>query len=88
MAEIRKENAAIVEWLKEIAPTTELRKWYGHDPAKYEEFKKRYARELEDKADLMDRIRNEARMGTVTLLFSAREMEQNNATVLKGILGH
>jgi uncharacterized protein YeaO (DUF488 family) len=86
VAEIRKENAAIVEWLKEIAPTTELRKWYGHDPAKYEEFKQRYAMELDDKTDLIDRIKNEARRGTVTLLFSARDIEHNNATVLKEIL--
>ena len=83
---IRKEDAAIDEWPKEIAPTTQLRKWYGHDPSRYEEFKKRYARELEDKADLIDRIKNEARRGTVTLLFSAREIEHNNATVLKEIL--
>jgi uncharacterized protein YeaO (DUF488 family) len=83
---IRKEAAAIDEWLKEIAPTTELRKWYGHDPVKYEEFKRRYARELEDKADIIERIKDEARRRTVTLLFSAREMEHNNATVLKEIL--
>ena len=83
---IRKEDAAIDEWPKEIAPTTQLRKWYGHDPSRYEEFKKRYARELEDKADLIDRIKNEARRGTVTLLFSARDIEHNNGTVLKEIL--
>ena len=83
---IRKEDAAIDEWPKEIAPTAELRRWFGHDPAKYEEFKQRYAMELDDKADLIDRIKNEARRGTVTLLFSARDIEHNNATVLKEIL--
>jgi uncharacterized protein YeaO (DUF488 family) len=83
---IRKEDAAIDEWPKEIAPTAELRKWFGHDPAKYEKFKKRYAMELEDKADLIDRIKNEARKGMVTLLFSARDIEHNNATALKEIL--
>ena len=83
---IRKEDAAIDEWLKEIAPTAELRTWFGHDPARYEEFKKRYTLELKDKVDLMGRIRNEARRGTVTLLFSARDIEHNNATVLKEIL--
>jgi uncharacterized protein YeaO (DUF488 family) len=83
---IRKADAAIDEWPKDIAPTAELRKWFGHDPAKYEEFKKRYTRELADKADLIDRIRNEATRGTVTLLFSARDIDRNNATVLKEIL--
>jgi len=83
---IRKEDAAIDEWPKEIAPTVEIRRWFGHDPAKYEEFKQRYAMELDDKADLIDRIKNEARRGTVTLLFSARDIEHNNATVLKEIL--
>ena len=83
---IRKEDAAIDEWPKEIAPTAELRRWFGHDPAKYEEFKQRYAMELDNKADLIDRIKNEARRGTVTLLFSARDIEHNNATVLKEIL--
>ena len=74
------------EWLKEIAPSDQLRKWFSHDPKKYEEFKKKYARELESKTEILTRIKTEAKKGRVTILFSAKDTEHNNATVLKELL--
>jgi uncharacterized protein YeaO (DUF488 family) len=80
---IKKEDAAIDEWLKDIAPSTELRKWYSHDPAKWGEFKKRYKIELKDKIGIVDRLRQESKKRTITLLFSAKATELNNAVALK-----
>jgi len=84
---MKKEEAKIDEWVKDIAPSDQLRKWFSHDPSKYPEFKKRYIKELEKKSDLVQRIKNEAKRDTVTLLFSAKDVEHNNATVLKELLG-
>jgi uncharacterized protein YeaO (DUF488 family) len=83
---MRKDEAKMDAWLKEIAPSGELRKWFGHDPGKYEEFKRRYLEELKPHAELLDRLRREARTETVTLLFSARDGEHNNAAVLRELL--
>jgi uncharacterized protein YeaO (DUF488 family) len=84
---ISKEKAKIDLWLKEVAPSNELRKWFSHDPAKWAEFKKRYAKELAAKQELLKEIRRiEKEKGTVTLLYSARDMEFNNAVALKAIL--
>jgi uncharacterized protein YeaO (DUF488 family) len=83
---IKKENLKMDEWLKEIAPSDKLRKWFSHDPKKYEEFKKRYVKELEDKSEILERIRREAKKGRVTILFSAKDTEHNNATVMKELL--
>ncbi len=83
---MRKEEVKMDEWLKEIAPSDGLRKWFSHDPSKYTEFKKRYFKELEKKSHLTEKIRSEAREGTVTLLFSAKDTEHNNAAVLKEML--
>jgi len=83
---IKKEKAQIDEWLKEISPSNELRKWYSHDPAKWAEFKKRYKKELVEKSELLKRIKAEAKKQTVTLLFSTKELELNNAVALKEIL--
>ena len=83
---IRKENLRTDEWLREIAPSDKLRKWFSHDPKKYEEFKKRYSEELEDKSEILERIKSESRKGTVTILFSAKDTEHNNATVLRELL--
>jgi len=80
---IKKENAAIDEWLKDIAPSTDLRKWYSHDPEKWGGFKKRYKIELKDKMGIIDRLRQESKKGTITLLFSAKATELNNAAALK-----
>jgi uncharacterized protein YeaO (DUF488 family) len=83
---INKEKAHIDEWLKEIAPSNELRKWYSHDPAKWAEFKKRYKKEIAGEAELLKKIKAEARKQTVTLLFSSKELKLNNAVALKEML--
>lgn len=84
---IKKETAKIDMWLKEVAPSNELRKWFSHDPKKWEEFKKKYAEELAAKPELLKKIRQiEKEKRTVTLLYSARDEEYNNAVALKAIL--
>ena len=83
---MKKEKAHIDEWLKEISPSNELRKWYSHDPAKWSEFQKRYRAEISKQKELLKRIRNEGKKGTVTLLFSTKELELNNAVALKEII--
>jgi uncharacterized protein YeaO (DUF488 family) len=82
----KKEEAKINEWLKDIAPSDGLRRWFGHDPAKWQEFKKRYKQELKDKTEFIERLRSEAEKGTVTLLFSAKDAEHNNAVALKEVI--
>jgi uncharacterized protein YeaO (DUF488 family) len=83
---LSREDARIDEWLKEIAPSDGLRKWFGHDPARWEEFRKRYREELHGHGELLERLRAEGRQGTVTLLFAAKDEERNNAVVLKELL--
>lgn len=83
---IAKEKARIDEWLKEIAPSDELRQWFGHDPARWDEFRERYRRELETKAELLGHLRAVAKGETVTLLFAAKDGEHNNAVVLREML--
>ncbi|MBI5055652.1 MAG: DUF488 domain-containing protein [Nitrospirae bacterium] len=83
---IKKEDAKIDLWLKDIAPGNELRKWFSHGPAKWPEFRKRYREELKDRPALLKLLREELRKGTVTLLFAAKDIEHNNAVVLKEVL--
>ena len=84
---ISKEKANIDLWLKEIAPSNELRVWFGHDPKKWEEFRHRYKKELQTKKEFMDQIRNaEKKLKTVTLLYGAKDTEHNQANVLQEIL--
>jgi uncharacterized protein YeaO (DUF488 family) len=78
-----KERAAVDLWLKDIAPGPELRKWFGHDPARWKEFQKRYRAELMGKGELVDLIRRKSRGGTVTFVYAARDTERNSAIVLK-----
>ena len=84
---IKKDQARIDEWLKDIAPSDELRKWFSHDPSKWREFKRRYIKELKDKSNLIENLRAEAKKGNITLLFSARDIEHNNAVVLMEVVG-
>jgi uncharacterized protein YeaO (DUF488 family) len=84
---MKKEEVKMDEWLKEISPSDGLRKWFGHDPSKYAEFKRRYKKELEKHSEILERIKKEAKKETVTLLFSAKDVEHNNATVMKELLG-
>ncbi len=83
---ITKEKAHVDEWMKEIAPSTGLRIWFSHDPAKWQEFRKRYRKELEDHAALLEKLRAEAKKGTVTLVFASKDVEHVNAVVLKELL--
>ncbi|MFO0753764.1 MAG: DUF488 domain-containing protein [Thermodesulfovibrionales bacterium] len=80
---LKKENAAIDEWMKDAAPSSALRKWFSHDPEKWQDFKKRYLQELKEKTEIMERLRKEAGKEVITLLFSARDSEHNNAVALK-----
>ena len=80
---VSKEEARIDRWEKDLAPTNELRRWFGHDPAKWEEFLRRYRAELEDRKELLARLRREANEGAVTLLYAARDETHNNAVALK-----
>jgi len=80
---ISKERARIHHWAKEIAPSNELRKWYQHDPRKWDEFKRRYYNELNAKPDALEAFKAQLTGDTVTFLFSATERELNNAAALK-----
>ena len=80
---VKKESLHIDGWLKEAGPSTELRKWFSHDPAKWREFRRRYFAELDDAPDAWAPIRDAARRGRVTLLYSSHDTEHNNAVALK-----
>ena len=84
---LTKEKAAVDLWLKEIAPSTELRKWFGHDPEKWTSFRRRYETELRHNGDLLKLLKQKAREGTVTLVYGARDQKHNEALVLKQFLG-
>lgn len=83
---VRKSDAAIDRWIKDIAPSTALRKWFGHDPARWQEFRRRYAAEIRDHADALAELRATARKGPVTLIFAARDELHNDAVVLRDVL--
>jgi uncharacterized protein YeaO (DUF488 family) len=80
---LKKEQAKIDLWLKDVAPSTELRKWYGHDPRKWDEFKERYWKELEAKRGLVSDLAEECRAGRVTFVFGSKEEKLNSAAALK-----
>ncbi len=82
---ISKDDAAVDHWLKEVAPSTELRKWFGHDAERWEEFRRRYREELQDNSAL-DELRKIAESGTTTLVYGAKDEEHNQAVVLREIL--
>ncbi len=81
-----KERASVDLWLKDIAPSTELRKWFGHDPAKWEQFCKRYRVELEQRKDAVNLLKQKSEEGTITLVYAARDEKHNSAVALKEIL--
>jgi uncharacterized protein YeaO (DUF488 family) len=83
---LTKEKARVDLWLKEIAPSTELRKWFGHDPDKWKMFRERYEREIGHQDDLIKMLRHKAKEGTITLIYAARDEEHNEALVLKKFL--
>src|SRR4051812_46330772 len=79
---LSKADARVDHWFKDVAPSNELRRWFGHDPAKWPEFRRRYFGELEGKAESIARIKEAAKQGRVTLLYGARDTDHNNAIVL------
>ncbi len=83
---VRKQDAALDLWLKELGPSTELRKWFGHDPARWDEFRTRYAAELAQKPELMAQLREFAHQGVLTLVYSAHDQQHNDAVVLRSLL--
>jgi uncharacterized protein YeaO (DUF488 family) len=83
---VSKQKAAIDQWFQEIAPSTGLRRWYGHDPARWDEFRKRYRAELDQKGDLIDDLKATLEQGPVTFVFAAKDREHSSAFVLKEYL--
>ena len=80
---LTKEKASIDLWLKDIAPSTELRKWFGHDPEKWNEFRKKYLQELKNNKEQVSILYEQLKKGVVTLVYGAKDEEHNEALVLK-----
>jgi uncharacterized protein YeaO (DUF488 family) len=85
---LSKKAAGIDHWAKEIAPSTELRKWFSHDPARWKEFSRRYKKELQEQAEKLEEIRRLARRDPITLVYGARDELHNDAVVLRDVLTH
>jgi uncharacterized protein YeaO (DUF488 family) len=83
---VSKERAAVDLWLKELAPSPELRKWFGHDPARWVEFQRRYFKELAAKRDAIKQLRQRSRQETITFVYAARDEAHSGALALKGYL--
>ncbi len=83
---IKKENLKMEAWLKDVAPSAELRRWFSHDPKKWDEFQRRYRAELKADPDHWKPLLEAARQGDVTLLYSARDVERNSAVLLQAFL--
>ena len=83
---VKKVDAAINHWAKDLSPSTELRKWFAHDPTRWMEFRRRYVTELHQHVDLLDQLRGLARQGPVTLVYAAHDETYNDAVVLRDIL--
>ncbi len=83
---VSKEDAKLDDWNKDIAPSDSLRKWFDHDPDKFDEFAKKYRKELDDKKENLTEIRKKAKTKTITLLYGAKDTEHNQAVVLQKVL--
>lgn len=86
---VSKDEAQLDDWVKALAPSTELRKWFGHDPDRWDEFRKRYRKELkarDEAQQALDDLRQRARKGRVTLVFAAKDSEHSNAAFLRELL--
>jgi uncharacterized protein YeaO (DUF488 family) len=83
---ISRQRARLDEWDRTLSPSTELRKWFGHDPGRYEEFRRRYLEELQGHRDRLTKLRSLARQGTLTLVYGAKDPEHNQAIVLAEVL--
>lgn len=85
---LTKERAAIDVWLKDVAPSPELRRWFNHDPDKWDEFQKRYRAELRENREAVEALREKIGDGPVTFVYAARDEEHNSARLLKDFLEH
>jgi uncharacterized protein YeaO (DUF488 family) len=83
---VSRDRARLDEWARELAPSTELREWFGHDPARFEEFGRRYRHELAPHEEKLGELRGRAESGMLTLVYGARDTEHNDAAVLAAIL--
>jgi uncharacterized protein YeaO (DUF488 family) len=83
---VTREKARLDEWARELPPSTELREWFGHDPDRFEEFRRRYSSELAAQQGKLRELRQRARDGTLTLVYGARDTEHNDAVVIAEIL--
>jgi len=83
---LTKERAAVTLWLKDVAPSTELRKWFGHAPARWKQFQARYRKELRERKDALELLKRKSNAHTVTLVYAARDEQHNEALVLKRVL--
>lgn len=83
---VSKDDLALDHWLKDLAPSTGLRKWFGHDPQKWDGFKERYFKELDGCSDAIDQLLEWGREGRITLIYGAKDTEHNNAVALKAYL--
>jgi uncharacterized protein YeaO (DUF488 family) len=85
---VSRDQANLADWNKDLAPSTELRQWFGHDPSRFEEFRRRYVAELRHNRSRLAALRRRAREGTLTLVYSAQDVEHNDAVVLAEVLRH
>ena len=85
---VSRERARLDEWARDLAPTDELRKWFGHDPTRFDEFRTRYRRELRPHRDKIEALRRRANAGPLTLVYGARDTEHNDAVVLEELIRH
>lgn len=83
---VKKSDLVLDEWLKQVAPSGELRKWFGHDPQRWEEFRKRYRAELKENEEALQALREMMGTGTVTLLYAAKDEKHHHALVLREYL--
>ena len=83
---LKKKDAQIDQWAKDIAPSTELRKWFGHEPERWQEFRRRYMHELQAHSEQLDNLRELARSGTITLVYAAHDEVHNHAVVARDVL--
>ncbi len=83
---LKKDKAAIDQWAKDLAPSTGLRKWFGHEAARWPEFRERYSAELRHHAEQLDQLRELAQRGRITLVYAARDEQHNDAVVLRDVL--
>jgi uncharacterized protein YeaO (DUF488 family) len=79
---VSRERAQLDDWARELAPSSELRRWFQHDPARFDEFRRRYRSELSGQVDRINELRRQAKSGRVTILYAARDPEHNNAVVI------